>query len=143
MSFAAIPLDQPFCKMPVRRKCPVGFTCDKFVGCLQQGDLSSHVSRLRATPTDAFFRVDLSLGQDRDALYMYRTLLTNILLANPSGIVRKQVMRDGLKRFEADNCKFLRCSPEKIRISQQEKFIYAHLHPPTHNPTHHTTHLIT
>ena len=42
------------------------------------------------------------MGQDRDALWKFQTVLTRILRANTCGIWKKTIMRNGLKLWDQD-----------------------------------------
>ena len=113
--------------MATRRKCPIAFTSDVVLECLRSslGDLSEHVKRCRDTPGEHLFRVNYSVSQDKEALLRYRSVLTRLLLANPCAIMKKAVLKEGIKKFDMEVGGFLgKPADDRARI---ETYNLAHL----------------
>ena len=77
--------------------------------------MADEVAQVRQNPQADLFIVDLTKLQDREALFRYRLLISQILLANPSGIVKAKILREGLKQYEQDNGRFWKGSADKVR----------------------------
>ena len=103
-----------------RRKCPGGFTAAAVFKALQNGKLGDEVTRIKegmqnGKLVDNLFVVDLTKTQDREGCWRYKDLLSQLLLANPSGIMRTTVLREGLRLFEAENGRLFKGSSDKFR----------------------------
>ena len=64
-------------------------------------DLAEDITRVKAHGSEALFKIDFKKASDREALHRYRATLARFLMANPTGLFGKVIMRDALKQVDS------------------------------------------
>ena len=85
-----------------RRLLPREFSLGDAVRCWTDAvpDLAEDLARVKAHGNEALFKIDFAKPTDREALHRYRATLARFLMANPSGLFGKVILRDALKQVD-------------------------------------------
>ena len=64
-------------------------------------DLADDITRVKAHGSEALFKIDFKKASGHDALHRYRATLARFLMANPTGLFGKVIMRDALTQVDS------------------------------------------
>ena len=87
-----------------RRRQPHEFSKEDALDAIRaaQHGLSPHIERIRGKKDAVLFEQDWHKHVDRDAVYAHASVISKLLIRNPSGIFKKMTLASALKAWDSE-----------------------------------------